>query len=284
METALAAGIDRSEPVIAQAEAALVSLHERAQQEEAQEKRDDESRRQRAVDNELARQAAAALLEAEKLKARALEPEAALSGKATRGGTGVAFEEDDDDDEEGEGDLNDERERESNLPRKLARRKSKRYSFSQTVKASREELHKVFIAYGGAAQARGRVSSVGTAPSPVSGAMASASADADEEEELGFINAMQFSNIWRLITEEKGNLFKEMQVSRLGLGLGLGLGNAGEPLYYMHVPNRLDMIYARYLSFQQMPVGLGLVGLGLPCLRVLPFQQMLVATFVLLLP
>lgn len=28
----------------------------------------------------------------------------------------------------------------------------------------------------------------------------------------GFINAMQFSNLWRRLTGERGNLFREMQV------------------------------------------------------------------------
>ena len=33
-----------------------------------------------------------------------------------------------------------------------------------------------------------------------------------DASQMGFINAMQFSSIWRLITGEKGNLFKEMQM------------------------------------------------------------------------
>lgn len=194
IDVALAAGVAPSDAVLVQAEALMTTLHERAQQEQEQEQRDDEARRQRAVDSELARQAAAAQAAADKLKQRALQPDStAAKGRVD----GVAFEDDDDDDDEGEGDLNDEREQESNLPRKLARRKSKRYSFSHTAKASREELHKVFINYGGAG---GKPSSGG------------AQADDDEAEEGGFINAMQFSNIWRLITEEKGNLFKEMQM------------------------------------------------------------------------
>jgi hypothetical protein len=28
----------------------------------------------------------------------------------------------------------------------------------------------------------------------------------------GFINAMQFSSLWRVLTEEKGNLYREMQM------------------------------------------------------------------------
>ena len=72
-----------------------------------------------------------------------------------------------------------------NIPRQLARRKSHRFSFSMTTKASTVDLKKVFDLYG-------------TKPDP--------------GVHDGFINAMQFSNIWRLITEEKGNLFKEMQM------------------------------------------------------------------------
>lgn len=78
-------------------------------------------------------------------------------------------------------------------PRKLARRKSKRYSFSMDGQASRDDLRKVFLNNGGASK-----------PTDVHRAA--------EEVAGGFINAMQFSNIWRLITEEKGNLFKEMQM------------------------------------------------------------------------
>ncbi len=28
----------------------------------------------------------------------------------------------------------------------------------------------------------------------------------------GYINVMQFSTIWRLVTKERGNLYKEMQI------------------------------------------------------------------------
>lgn len=200
VDVALASGVPPSDAVLVQAEAALTTLHERAQQEQEQEQRDDEARRQRAVDSELARQAAAAQAAADKLKQPALQPDSAKDRVS-----GVAFEEEDDDDDEGDGDLAEEREQESSLPRKLARRKSKRYSFSHTAKASREELHKVFINYGGA----GGPARAGSNSDPSGKVLP---ADDDEAEEGGFINAMQFSNIWRLITEEKGNLFKEMQM------------------------------------------------------------------------
>ena len=176
VDAALAAGVASSDPIISQADAMLLALADKAVREQEEEKRDEEARRQRALDAELALQAAAAQAAAAKLAQRASQPDTVASKLKS-------FDDDDDDDEDG--DLNDERERETNMPRKLARRKSKRYSFSHTVKASRDQLHKVFVNYGGAARPGG----------------------VDEEEVPGFINAMQFSTIWRLITEEKGNLF-----------------------------------------------------------------------------
>lgn len=70
-------------------------------------------------------------------------------------------------------------------PRKLATRRSRRFTFNEQDAASAEDLRLVFSMYGTKAS--------------------------EDGEQPGFINAMQFSNIWRLITEEKGNLFKEMQ-------------------------------------------------------------------------
>jgi len=87
---------------------------------------------------------------------------------------------------------------ELNQPRKLARRKSKRLSFSMSNNASTTDLKKVFMLYG-SRSSKGAGSTIGT----------EAGSNMDQE---GTINAMQFSTIWRLITEEKGNLFKEMQM------------------------------------------------------------------------
>ena len=172
IEAAIAAGIPPDDAALVAAEASLRAQVERARVQAEEEEAEALVRRQKILDSELAKQAAAALG-----LSRALANQA-LAG-ANAGERDAAGEEE----EEEDGDnLDDERAQEESAPRKLARRKSRKYAFSDKVAAANtEELKKVFANHGGGA---------------------------------GFINAMQFSNVWRLITEEKGNLFKEMQVSR----------------------------------------------------------------------
>ena len=66
--------------------------------------------------------------------------------------------------------------------RKLARRKMRRYRFDNDAPATENELKNLFLSTS---------SQLGS---------------------KGMLNAIQLSTIWRLVTGEKGNLFKEMKL------------------------------------------------------------------------
>ena len=68
------------------------------------------------------------------------------------------------------------------IGRKLARRKTRVYRFDSNLPATEKELRELFRSF--------------------SNSMAND----------GNLNAIQLSNIWRLVTGEKGNLFKEMKL------------------------------------------------------------------------
>jgi len=69
-----------------------------------------------------------------------------------------------------------------NENRRLARRKSKAYRFDSVVPATELELRQLFRSF---------TNNMGNS---------------------GSLNAIQLSNIWRLVTGEKGNLYKEMKL------------------------------------------------------------------------
>jgi hypothetical protein len=87
----------------------------------------------------------------------------------------------------------------------IINRKSKRYSFNSKDAATAEDLYKVFYNHG---------------------------IKAGTDRHSGFLNPMQFSNIWRLITSEKGNLFREMQMFKKFDTTGIG-ALSSEGLYIL---------------------------------------------------
>ena len=252
-----------SEPLLAQAAAFIQQLQQDKAVRLASEDAEQEQRRVQIREAQISKQAAAAAEKeaAARIAAQAQAQREASANIGTGTGTGTAGgatgagagagartgnADDDDGEDEGESDnLDSERAleeaataAEKATPRKLARRKSKRYSFvNQTQQASRADLRKVFYNYGGggkgglgsgsglglmsASESHDSHDGGGTAsPSGAASPSSTTGVDLNVNDAAGggggggggFINAMQFSSIWRLITEEKGNLFKEMQM------------------------------------------------------------------------